>query len=79
VETDLIHTFGPYDVGTTSAVVAAVLAAWRAGTRQRACGRAYLAIGNLIRTCRYRHSSRQKIAFSVQDCVHNYAGRAAAC
>jgi hypothetical protein len=42
VETDLIHTFGPYDfeVDTTntvpSAVAAAVLAAWRAGTRQRA-------------------------------------------
>jgi chloramphenicol 3-O phosphotransferase len=40
VETDLIHTFGPYDVGTTntvpSAVAAAVLAAWRAATRQRA-------------------------------------------
>jgi hypothetical protein len=42
VETDLIHTFGPYDfeVDTTnadpSAVAASVLAAWRAGTRRRA-------------------------------------------
>jgi chloramphenicol 3-O phosphotransferase len=42
VETDLIHTFGPYDfeVHTTnavpSAVTASVLAAWRVGTRRRA-------------------------------------------
>ena len=42
VETDLIHTFGPYDfeADTTSAVpsavAASVLAAWRAGTRRRA-------------------------------------------
>ena len=42
VETDLIHTFGPYDfeVDTTnavpSAVAGSVLAAWRARTRRRA-------------------------------------------
>jgi len=41
VETDLIHTFGPYDfeVDTTNttpgAVAASVLAAWRARTRRR--------------------------------------------
>ena len=42
VETDLIHTFGPYDfeVDTTNAVpqrvAASVLAAWRLGSRRRA-------------------------------------------
>ena len=42
VETDLIHTFGPYDfeVDTTNtvprAVAASVLAAWQARTRRRA-------------------------------------------
>lgn len=51
VEIGLIHTFRPYDfeVDTTnavpSAVATSVLAAWRAGTRRRARGRAYLATG----------------------------------
>src|SRR5690349_12034019 len=53
VETDLIHTFGPYDfeVDTTntvpSAVAAAVLAAWRAGgTRRRDVGSAVAAVAD---------------------------------
>ena len=51
MEIGLIHTFRPYDfeVDTTnavpSAVATSVLAAWRAGTRRRARGRAYLATG----------------------------------
>jgi len=51
VETDPIHTFGPYyfEADTTnaipSAVAASVLAAWRAGARRRALRRAYLANG----------------------------------
>ena len=67
VETGLIHTFGPYDfeVDTTntvpSAVAAAVLAAWRADTRQRALRQGHIwQPGNLIRTRRYRHSSRHE-------------------
>jgi chloramphenicol 3-O phosphotransferase len=67
VETDLIHTFGPYDfeVDTTNAgpraVAASVLAAWRAGTRRRALQQGISdSRGTLSGTCRYRHSSRQK-------------------
>jgi hypothetical protein len=65
METDLIHTFGPYDfeVDTSnavpSAVAASVLTARRAGTRRRALWQGISdSRGTLSRTCRYRHSSR---------------------